>query len=90
MAFSEKGLTKVANLTSATESDPTPGLFYYETTADNVAAIAAAGYFNAIRGLLTTQSRIIGMGSDGFRIFKVATVPASGNVTTTAVLGAAS
>jgi len=87
MAFNDANFTKLANLKTSTSDVPTPGLFYYET-ADNLAAMVTAGYFNGVRDLIV-NGRIIGLASDGFRILKV-TVPASGNVTVAAVLGAVS
>lgn len=91
MALNTYGLTQPFNLLNATANptDRQPGFFVYDAGADNVATVKGAGYFNAVRGRLTVDSLILAVCNDGFRILRVATVPASGNVTTTELTGAA-
>jgi hypothetical protein len=90
MAYAETGLTKLENLKplAATPERNTSGLFYYET-ADNLATVTGAGYFNNAREFLGTDARILAICSDGGRFLKM-TVPDTGNVTSAAVLLAAS
>jgi len=83
MAYAEKGLSKVSNLNSVAGGATTRQMWVYDGVADAVGLIDDAGYFNAARGFLKVGDIILVLASDGFRYAKVATVPATGNVTTT-------
>lgn len=89
MAFNVKGLTKLANLVPLADDVPTPGFFLYQSTADNLAAVVTAGYFNDVRDQLFNGALILAVASDAFRVL-VVTAPKTGNVTVAARLGAVS
>ena len=65
-----------------TQPDGGPAVWSYASTADNLAAVKAAGYFNEVRGLLAPGDviffRDVGAAVD---IITVDAVPATGNVT---------
>jgi hypothetical protein len=95
MAFVPDALTKVSMLNgpAAHAVTPDPGLWYYDSGADNLAAVVTAGYFNNARndflGPPAGKNLLMAICSDGFRILRV-TAPVTGNVTVTALLGAVS
>lgn len=94
MAFVLNALTKICDLNPpvAHAVVPGPGLFLYDSGADALATVVAAGYFNNARNFFpgaAATSMIIVMCTDGFRIVRV-TAPATGNVTVAAQLGAVS
>ena len=87
MALNANQLTKIANLRSVADAAESRQLFHYEAGADAIAAIAAAGYFNGVRGFLNVGDRIhvVCNTEADFRVLKVTAVPATGNVTTAAL-----
>jgi len=87
MAFSEAQLTKVHTLKPASGQQNERGLWFYAEAA-TLAAIAAAGYFNDMRGKLQVGDQIIVRATDGLGHLEVAAAPETGNVTTTVVRGA--
>ena len=87
MALVLNQLSKVDNLRPVAGATGSKQLWHYEAGADSVATVVAAGYFNNARGQLRVGDRIDVVAADGaaFRVLRVATVPATGNVTTSAL-----
>jgi hypothetical protein len=87
MAFDSKQFSKVQNLNPASGLSVQRQVFWYEGGADAIAAIVTAGYFNSVRNLLQVGDRIMVVCNTiaDFRVLKVSAVPATGNVTATAL-----
>ena len=91
MAFDKRALARAA--TSQVAAGKVRSMFFY-ATADAAAAVVTAGYFNDARDQLSVGDLIIAQclidGSPpDTQLVRVLTVPATGNVTTSANTGAA-
>lgn len=87
MALVTSQFSKVQNLNPAAGQSVQRQLFWCEAGADSVATVVAAGYFNSVRNLLRVGDRIhvVAATNTAKRELHVATVPATGNVTTVAL-----
>ncbi len=87
MAFFDKAFVLLAQ--SNRQDGSVTRKWMYSTT-DAVATVTAAGYYNAMRARLTVGDTIessVGIGGTAATLIqRVATVPGTGNVTTTTVL----
>lgn len=81
MAFLAVNMSKLENLPPPDDTSVSNSLWFYRTTQP-LSAVTAAGYFNDHRSYLDVGDLIHVQASDGFHTVKVATVPATGNVTT--------
>ena len=87
MAFLETQLSKLGELKPAPSTNNGRQRWHYEATADAVATVVAAGYFNDVRDVLKVGDRIDVVAASGaaFRVLTVTAAPATGNVTVTAL-----
>lgn len=77
MAFKQTNLTKIANLNNInTSGDITPSFFLYDGSADGLAAVVAAGYFNSIASQVSVNSVIMVHTTHGMHTLKVTAVVA--------------
>ncbi|MBU1522126.1 MAG: hypothetical protein KJ728_11975 [Alphaproteobacteria bacterium] len=86
MALNKNQLSKVANLHSVTGAAASRQQWHYDATADSVATVVAAGYFNDVRGYLMIGDviNVVAATSAAFRVLTVTAVPKTGNVTVSA------
>ena len=85
MAFVLKQLNPIGGQSrrrAGAASEAGPAVWSYFHATDNLAAVKAAGYFNAVRGMLS-PSDVIHFSANGaaVSIITVNAVPASGDVT---------
>lgn len=60
-----------------------PVMFTYRSTSDNLAAIAASGYFDEAQGLITTGDAVLIDATDGSRLSRL--VNTAGVITTVTI-----
>lgn len=86
MALNKNQLSKVGNLHSVTGAAASRQLWHYDATADSVATVVAAGYFNDVRDFLMVGDviHVVAATSAAFRVLTATAVPKTGNVTVTA------
>ncbi len=90
MAFEKRALARCATSQHAAGASAS---MYFHSTADAVAVVLAAGYFNDARDTLSVGDIIFCVADNGgtsdILMLLVKTVPASGDVTVSAETGAA-
>ncbi len=87
MALDKSQLNKVANLHSVAGGPRSRQYWMYFAGADTIAQVAAAGYFNDVRGFLLPGDTIFVVGADGTSTLMLATVPTTGNLTSSLSAG---
>ena len=85
MSFQEKNIIKTGHLPPPTGSAVQGSKWHYKAGADTAAVVGGASYFNAFRGKLQVGDIIEAEVNEGYRVYRVATVPETANVTTTAL-----
>lgn len=87
MAFKNTQLKRFVQMHLTTANRMSSVFFHH--TEDAAATVATAGYFNDARSRLQVDDTILSKaaigGTEVFRVFNVTAVPASGNVTVTAL-----